>query len=74
MRSTTLLILSLLLSGCGSTQYIVAAPGSYGIVTKRADVMALWPDAKGNLVEAQGSLPPGTRLLVPADGGPATEK
>ena len=69
-RWSTLLLLC---AGCSHTEYLVAKPASYGYVTQRAAVKALWPDASGKLVEAEGTLPPGTVILVPKDGGPSTQ-
>ena len=61
-----------LLGGCTQHSFIVAKPESYGYVTERVEVKALWPDSTGKLIESSGTLPPGTVLLVPKDGGPTT--
>ena len=72
MKHLTLISLLTLLSGCVASRYIVAKPDSYGYVTERTTVKALWPDADGKLTEAVGTLPPGTVILIPRDGGPTT--
>ena len=35
--------------GCTRREFIVAKPESYGYITERVEVRALWPDAKGEV-------------------------
>lgn len=65
------LLLSTILTGCGSNKIIYEQPGTGGYLASDTSATVSAPGADGKLVTGKTILPAGTKVLVPDNRNPA---